>query len=392
MPTYTKTNNAVATYGEESAAVGALQTQLNAQNAGKPGYKPLVVDNKYGPLTLAATKSPAIVGTNDIHKAGAKNSADLNALIASFGASPEAPTNPKNDPNSANYTDSYIEGLTGMASRSDAATQRLIANVEAQRQRNANKVDTQYDNYKSGLQLLGIQHNDAQFTPDLLQGHLQQAENEHTQKIQDLDAELNKAIADATDAQANNDFKILDEKMKYIKELKKAQKDEIGNMYDTLSKQSKAAGEEAHQIYDTLNTLNADDQETFLHAIAKKFNIPIGSLVQSLADEKAKRETEDVKIKNAKATLAKKSTTGGGGTATFKISKGIATLTPQFESIKGADNYIDPYEWVKARTAWNNQGGTDASFNTSFKKYLNPKSYKLAGFKVTTSGGGRGGN
>lgn len=384
MPTYTKTNNAVATYGEESPAVGALQTQLNAQNAGKAGYVPLVVDNKYGPLTLAATKSPAIIGTNDIHKAGAKNSSDLNALIASYDVNNTLNT-PANDPNNPNYSDATTMSLSNLAKTSDVATQRLIANVEAQRQRNANKIDTQYENYKNGMKLLGIQHNDAQFTPDLLQGHIQQAENEHVQKIQDIDAELNKAIADATDAQTSNNFKILQEKMDYINKLKTAKKDEISNMYNTLSAQTKSSDIQAHQIYNTLQTLSPTDQETFIHTIAKRFNLPIGTLVQSLADEKSNREASNVKIDNAKATLNNKTNPSGGGS--FKASAGIANLTPQFESIKGSDNYIDPYEWIKARTAWNSQGGTDASFNTSFKKYLNPKSYKLAGFKVTTSSG-----
>lgn len=51
--TYTKTNNPVATYGENSASVLALQKKLNAQNAGKQGWTALVEDAKYGDLTRA---------------------------------------------------------------------------------------------------------------------------------------------------------------------------------------------------------------------------------------------------------------------------------------------------------------------------------------------------
>lgn len=67
---------------------------------------------------------------------------------------------------------------------------------------------------------------------------------------------------------------------------------------------------------------------------------------------------------------------------TFSSSKGIAAVTPQMESIKGTDGYIDPAKWVAARTNWKSLGGTEASFNSNFKGYLNPVSYPLAGFKA----------
>lgn len=57
---YTPTSNPVPTYGEQSASVATLQQQLNAKNANVPGYVPLAVDGKYGPLTQAA----ANFGTN----------------------------------------------------------------------------------------------------------------------------------------------------------------------------------------------------------------------------------------------------------------------------------------------------------------------------------------
>lgn len=51
---YTQTNNTIPTYGENSASVGAYQQSLNDKYKGVPGYTPLTVDNKYGPLTQAA--------------------------------------------------------------------------------------------------------------------------------------------------------------------------------------------------------------------------------------------------------------------------------------------------------------------------------------------------
>lgn len=386
QPTYFSNPTApTAVPGQQSPAVLAYQNQLNQTNVGKPGYVPLTPDGKYGPLTLAASKfgqpTSSVVSTNDIHRDGAKNSSYLTNLLSNLGNGVQQP-NP-NDPtnvNSPNYSDAVTQGLDAMSARSDAATKRLIQNVQATRVRNGNAVDTDYNNYKSGLQLLGIQHNDAQFTPDLLQGHIQQAENEHMQKINDLDMELNKAVADATDAQENNDFKTLQEKTDYIKQLKQDQKTAITDMYTGLSNQTKSSDIEAHDIYDSLQTLDPNDQEAFINAVANKFNLPVAALVQSLADEKGKRTTADLKTQNSQATLDKKS--GSGGSSTFKISTNVAKISPQFEAIKGGDGYIDPQKWVTARANWNKLGGTDASFNTTFKKYLNPASYALAGFKV----------
>jgi hypothetical protein len=70
------------------------------------------------------------------------------------------------------------------------------------------------------------------------------------------------------------------------------------------------------------------------------------------------------------------------GSTTFKVSSGISKVTPQMESIKGPDGYIDPSQWIAARTNWKTLGGSEASFNSNFKGYLNPASYKSAGFKT----------
>lgn len=63
--TYKQTNNPVATYGEKSSSVLALQKQLNQQNAGKEGWVPLKEDAMYGPLTQAGVNwKPATTNVN----------------------------------------------------------------------------------------------------------------------------------------------------------------------------------------------------------------------------------------------------------------------------------------------------------------------------------------
>jgi hypothetical protein len=88
--------------------------------------------------------------------------------------------------------------------------------------------------------------------------------------------------------------------------------------------------------------------------------------------------TKDIIAKRGKTTP--KTTTPKSGA--FNTSTAISSVTPQMESVKGGDGYIDPQKWVAARNNWMTLGGTQASFNSNFKSYLNPESYGIAGFKV----------
>lgn len=69
----------------------------------------------------------------------------------------------------------------------------------------------------------------------------------------------------------------------------------------------------------------------------------------------------------------------------FNPEKESPKFVKDFESIKGDDNYVDPAEWIAARTLWGLKGGTDSSFVSNFKRYLNPASYKKAGIGTTDS-------
>lgn len=79
---------------------------------------------------------------------------------------------------------------------------------------------------------------------------------------------------------------------------------------------------------------------------------------------------------------------------TFDTDAQIRNFANDFKSITGkakgepnGDNYVDPFEWMAARDLWQSYGGSDATFESNFKRYLNPASYKLAGYEVKTTGG-----
>lgn len=87
MPTIPNTNQnytplapgQAAAYGTSGSAVSAYQQQLNQQNAGQPGWTPLVVDGLYGPLTQAASSFNSGTSTTPAQLYG-----DFNAPTGSY--------------------------------------------------------------------------------------------------------------------------------------------------------------------------------------------------------------------------------------------------------------------------------------------------------------------
>ncbi len=306
---YTPTNT--ANFGEKGNAVRTFQNQLNTQNAGKAGYVPLKEDGLYGPLTLAASKfkpsSNLIVNSNSVKMKGMKDGADLSQILNNYG-----PTNTTDT--GTDVKDEYTNLLDQVGQGADLANQRLIAEIKATRQNNQNKLDTQYDNYKSGLQLLGIQHNDATFSPDLLAGHIQQAETEHQTKLQDLQREETKAIMEANHAKLMGDFETLGKKMDYIRQLKKDKQDELTNFYQTISNQDKTSDTVGSQLYDKIieqfgTIKNAKDHEELLKQIAAKFKIPLGGLVKGLNTERERRDKLALETKDKNSIIANRGKT-----------------------------------------------------------------------------------
>lgn len=298
----TGTSSPVPTYGTQ------------APNAA-PGLVNVFDPNTGLPLAGAGTINPnngqAIVSTGGIHTQAKTNSSALTAALnmnnlpstvnptitdpitgaVTTGTNP-TPTTPMVTP------DPYMDQLNAMSARSNASTKMLISNIQAQKQNQVNVTNKQFENYSKGLQLLGIQQNAAQSSPDLLMGHIKDAENQHMDQINSLNSEEAKALMDAENARADNDFKLLQESMAHYKDIQTQKAQALKDYNDTLMNQPKVAAIAAHDIYDTMNTLDDADKETFLIAVAKKFNLPLASLVTSLTDEKAARDIAIQKAEN----------------------------------------------------------------------------------------------
>lgn len=257
---------------------------------------------------------PAPVATNKIvvtaGPAQAKfnqNSSDLSTLLGTLN---QTPLNQDTSVATVgNTNDSYTQLLDKMSANSDAATKALISSIQSQRASNGAKIENEAKNYESGLQLLGIQKNEAQSTPDLLQGQIKNQESVAEQKLRDLDVQTNKAIMDANTAKDNNDLKTLQQKMDYIKTLNTQKQDALKTIADKFTSSATIADNVVAGVYDQLQGLAPEDQQTYLHKAADTYGIPYGSFVQAVAKQKYNTENQALTLAEKRKTLA------GGGAA-----------------------------------------------------------------------------
>lgn len=395
--TYIPSTSPTPTYGTQSPAVLALQQSLNKANAGKPGWIPLKEDSMYGPKTFAATtwkpttnNNLIVTGTKPAQDF-AKNTQYINQAINQTGQTnpqitqPVLPDGSKIESPLAgmeNYSDPYTKMLDKISATSDKATQNLIATIKAQKANQVRNINEETDRLKSGLMSLGLSTGNINFTPDLVYGSIAQAENARMSKLTELDRNEATALIEAQQASENKDFQLLKERIDYIKSIKKTRLDLLKDSYDTMAYEAKIGELQANQIYDELQKLPESSKLPFLQQIATKFNIPLAALTSQVGE-----------ITRDRAAKTKKS---GGGTSGGKVTIASASaeigqyLKPISEGgVLGEDGYMSPYKWLELRDTWLKNKLTKSTFDTLFKRYLNPLSYAKAGFTTPKAASGR---
>lgn len=377
MASYTPLQTGQApTFGTSGQAVADLQTQLNTQNQGKAGWTPLVVDAKFGPLTQAAqTWKPEnqliVTGTNPANQFG-KNSQELDNLLGQVGTQPQTPgtnVNPgvkeQQDLNKMveTYSDPYTQMLDKIGATSDKATQNLIATIKSNKSAREANINLEYDRLKQGLFSLGLSTERLSFTPDLVYGSITQAENERMSKLQTLDQDEATALLEAQQAREDKDFKLLKERMDYIKGIKKSRLDILKESYDTLNYESKIGELQANQIYDELQNLSEEKKVPFLQQLATKFDIPLAALTSQVAQITRDRKKE----------AEKSSGSGGGYTSQEKRKLRQAGIDPT--DIEAADDFLYGDEEDYNFYDLGDQYSEDPE-NLDNKGYLTPDKFK----------------
>lgn len=333
---YTPTTdpNAAPQYGQSGPNVVAAQAAYNQKNM--EGIKngtvtALETDGKYGPLTQAALLGNRQM-VNDSSKAmsGYNNaSLALDQQLAQTGAVTTA-TRPAGDTKeivAATYSDPYTQALQGLSDRSNTATKSLIATIQANHQNEVNEVERNYDRYSRGMQLLGINEGDAQFTPELLKGQLLEIKNQKMSKISKLDQDMTTAIMEAENARADNDLKTLKERMDYVRQLKKDKADAIKDLADSDKNMMQKAEFFGDKVYDAISGLSGAQKTKALQEMSKELGIPIAYLLG------ASSTTRQARIK---ASSSSKS--GGGYTPTELKKLRAAGIDPT--NVKVADDFL----------------------------------------------------
>jgi hypothetical protein len=291
--------------GSTGSQVSAFQTQLNNQNAGKPGWTPLLVDGIYGPKTQAGAAykpTSALVVTSDPARSEyTKYSGNLDSLLAQYKLGQGTPTTKTTGESATEpaYSDAFTQAIDKQMLTSNDATKALLGSIQSKNQAKRVELAGQYDNYKRGLQLLGIQHNDAQATPELLLGHEMQAQNDYSSKINALDVEEHKTLVDAQAARDEKDTSLLKQKMDYIKQIKKDKEDAAKTLYEKLHAETQIATDQAHTIYTQLSKMSPDKKQAYIQEVSAQYNIPLQKLVTALADEAKKAAKVSTKSSSA---------------------------------------------------------------------------------------------
>jgi hypothetical protein len=233
-----------------------------------------------------------------------------NPIVTPTGAKTETPTPPA--PGDTGYTDQYTQMLDRIGKSSDAATRALIGNIQATKVNRENQMNDQYDRYKRGLEVLGLQEGTSKYLPDIQAGKMHAAEAEHNAKLQQLDATYLKTLADANAAKDRGDIALFKQHMDYVKELKAQKATEVKALhdatlfeYDKTIKAGQAAASIAPYLLGHLNNLAEADHMPFLKGVSENHNIPVESLISAIGDEKSKSEKSALDAKRVQSLIDK---------------------------------------------------------------------------------------
>lgn len=209
--TYTPTNSPTPTFGQSGSSVLALQTQLNQQNLNKPGYVPLVLDGKYGPLTQAATSF------------GQNNS----PILSSSGVGQQYNGASQQLDQLALQQDPYM-GIFEQMNKAGAANEKAaISSATAAGANQQRFLQGGQEKYMAGLETAGVRSGANRYLPEYQAGIMENARQGYLQKFSAIDTQEKVAIAEAKAAKLSGDVKTMTAKLDYVQALRKAKADAI---------------------------------------------------------------------------------------------------------------------------------------------------------------------
>jgi len=225
--------------------------------------------------------APAVISSRQARKANARNQEDLQTSQDALEqealrtGQQDTTTQRKSIQDQAqpevDDIDNEIKRFTDLISaRSeslDAATRSSIANIESVFNR---RRDQQRDINKrslGGLTVAGVRAGRQRFAPEIQTGILSREEREGMDRISALDSQERQFIAEATQANDENQFALLNEKLNAVRNARIEKSEVIRNLEKIAIEQEKAQFEKNKFELDVLKV-----QESFMTNDIKEFN------------------------------------------------------------------------------------------------------------------------
>lgn len=217
--------------------------------------------------------------------------------------------------------------------------------------------------------VMGYRTGSTEYTPEIGAGILKAEEEEGMARIDEIDANMRIAIAQATSAKLDKDFGLLESRMNTIDALKKAKNESIQTIYKAyadnvkaindqikyLATEERAKKDQAIQeinvsapaytsVYDSLKT--SKEKELFLEKLSEKTGLDQAILMGAL-------DTARLEAKDKNSLIANRGKSGSGGADTLDYTdaelKKLRAVGIDPSDTKKADAYlyrgIDPSEY-----------------------------------------------
>ena len=285
------------TFKQNETASG-VASSLGMTNAQFLSYNPSLAaaghPNDYQGLTglvnvgqsynTGPAKSQVVQTSNASRTNTANNLSTADNAVNSYGIVDNKPTPPPSA-----TADPIITGLQQLQTNSDAVTKSMLASTMATYQNQINAAQKQGDNYRMGLESLGIRTGAAQTTPDILSGHIQAAANDTLAKIGTIQNNMSKALLNIQQAKQAGDFKTIQMETDRYTLLQKQKQDSITQMRDQITFGQKQLTFDAPSLYSSFSTLTSDkDKQAFIEQIAQADGVSPLTVTAALATEQDK--------------------------------------------------------------------------------------------------------
>lgn len=188
--------------------------------------------------------------------------------------------------------DTFVTALDSIGERSSTATQNLLRGIVGDYASRRAEQSDKNSRYVRGLHLLGLQGGEAQATPGLHIGTLRSAEIAGHRELERIDAQERKLIAEAEQAQIDNDFKLFNEKMNAYKEARREKNQVINDLYSQALDRRRLEQADidlvssyAEGLYSEYAKLGEQDRAAFVQEVADQLGVSTMSVIAAMGEE-----------------------------------------------------------------------------------------------------------